>query len=123
MTYIQAFDNLLVGVPGECYKLDVDPTDEEDEEPDLGGKDEASKPRAEHHEHHGVIDDGSLDRLPDDGKGFSTFLMELALVAEHSKAVSMVPVKISQALVLFSSSSSCSKSWQSSVFGCDSWQG
>jgi hypothetical protein len=51
-------------VPGECYKLDVDPTDEESEEPDA--KEEATKSGHEEQKH-AVVDDGSLDRLPEEG--------------------------------------------------------
>ena len=62
---------IFTGVPGDCYKLDVDPTDEEDEEPDLNGNgngQEQPEAHAMEEGHHHIIDDGSLDKLPDDGK-------------------------------------------------------
>lgn len=56
---------MFPGVPAKCYKLDVDPNDEEDEEedhvPDLHGH------SAHQRETRSVIDDGSLDKLPKGG--------------------------------------------------------
>jgi hypothetical protein len=50
----------------------VDPTDEEDEEPDLN-EPEATSSHAKAEGHHHIIDDGSLDKLPDDGNLYTGF--------------------------------------------------
>jgi hypothetical protein len=53
--------------------LDLDPTDEEDEEPDKNAAEEAAKVEAGHEHHKGaVIDDGTLDRLPERGQESET---------------------------------------------------
>ena len=64
------FNFFIIGVPGDCYKLDIDPTDEEDEEGDVDEKVEvAPAAQGAKHEHAGhIFDDGSLDRLPNQGK-------------------------------------------------------